>query len=205
MEIALHIRDRKTNYGACQHCGGLLNKGIKFCSPKCKGLSERISITTNCAICNTSFTHTPIRCKTAKYCSNTCRYKSYAKIGTIVLPCDWCGQMIRKSPSHIRKNNFCSMPCRSSGMSRVQNGKRHAIFSEDWSKCSRCGWDELPDTLVVHHKDRNNRNNAVENRQVFCWNCHMVEHFIASDGPYARGGFANRSRVKSYKIQRLAQ
>lgn len=41
--------------------------------------------------------------------------------------------------------------------------------------CSKCGFsNEL--ALEVHHKDKNRKNNLLENLEVLCANCHNIEH-----------------------------
>ena len=47
-------------------------------------------------------------------------------------------------------------------------------------QCDMC--EEIDETnLIVHHKDRNRKNNKIKNLQVLCKNCHLIEHF--------KGGF----------------
>jgi hypothetical protein len=40
-------------------------------------------------------------------------------------------------------------------------------------KCNRC---DCVDNLHVHHKDRNRKNNDIENLEVLCADCHQEEH-----------------------------
>lgn len=42
-------------------------------------------------------------------------------------------------------------------------------------ECARCGYDNAL-VMEVHHKDRNRGNNAIENLEVLCANCHRLEH-----------------------------
>jgi 5-methylcytosine-specific restriction endonuclease McrA len=44
------------------------------------------------------------------------------------------------------------------------------------AKCERCGYDDKPGILQVHHKDRDRENNALSNLEVLCPNCHAEEH-----------------------------
>lgn len=176
-------------YLSCLHCGDPLRHGRLYCSTRCKGLHERVVIRATCAICGTEFEHICSRANKAKYCSRTCYYRSLTHKGTIETVCDWCGKPIRKAPSHIFTNNFCCIRCRNLFRSRATNGVEYARSLEDWSRCSRCGWDENPAILVCHHIDRNDKNNHPANRQVLCWNCHMLDHFLIQDGPFtARNG-----------------
>lgn len=41
------------------------------------------------------------------------------------------------------------------------------------TECERCGSDE---NLLVHHKDRNRRNNSLDNLEKLCKRCHQEEH-----------------------------
>jgi len=49
-------------------------------------------------------------------------------------------------------------------------------------KCQRCDFSEP--ILIVHHKDRNAKNNDKSNIEILCPNCHALEHFHAKDGTY---------------------
>lgn len=42
--------------------------------------------------------------------------------------------------------------------------------------CELCGWNEYPEALVIHHRDRNPRNNRLANLMVVCRNCHYLIH-----------------------------
>ena len=43
--------------------------------------------------------------------------------------------------------------------------------------CERCGYDRNEAAITVRHKDWNHNNNAVDNLEVLCWNCHAIEHW----------------------------
>jgi len=42
-------------------------------------------------------------------------------------------------------------------------------------KCNRCGLSDI-DKLQVHHKDKNPRNNKLENLEILCTLCHTHHH-----------------------------
>ena len=71
---------------------------------------------------------------------------------------------------------------------RKFNGKskryRTAIFAEKEAKCERCGYDEVPQILIAHHKNRNRTDNALENLEILCPTCHESEHFRNKDGRF---------------------
>ena len=64
-------------------------------------------------------------------------------------------------------------------------GKKHYIHGKNtYAKrgfkqyeyiCNRCGITNKL-VLLVHHKDRNRYNNEIENLEILCWNCHIIEH-----------------------------
>jgi len=43
-------------------------------------------------------------------------------------------------------------------------------------ECNNCGFDNIK-ALEIHHKDRNHRNNNPNNLEIFCRNCHKLEHY----------------------------
>jgi len=42
-------------------------------------------------------------------------------------------------------------------------------------KCNRCPIEDIR-ILLVHHKDRNRKNNEIDNFEILCRNCHTIEH-----------------------------
>ena len=77
-----------------------------------------------------------------------------------------CSTMHRKS---LRKHNY---PWR--------------LHKKD--KCEKCGFvPENPCQLDVDHIDGNSKNNAVENLQTLCANCHRLKTFLAQEGSYKFG------------------
>jgi len=48
-------------------------------------------------------------------------------------------------------------------------------FENLLSRCNRCKNKDLR-VLEVHHKDRNRKNNKIENLEILCANCHKIEH-----------------------------
>ena len=47
---------------------------------------------------------------------------------------------------------------------------------KDWV-CENCDKNNTKMDLAVHHKDRNNKNNKIENLMILCQSCHVKEHF----------------------------
>lgn len=137
-----------------------------------------------------------------KFCSIKCHREYRSSLPRKpVIPnqhCRYCGVGVYKRKSKISKTGlyFC---CRehkdlaqksSSGIEEMRpfsyiDGRRI-----DYRKlvvltqCDRCGYDDVKDILVVHHKDRNRSNNRMGNLEVLCPNCHDTEHFYNNDGRF---------------------
>jgi uncharacterized C2H2 Zn-finger protein len=123
------------------------------------------------------------------FCSKAC--KGEAQSGSIELICPVCGKSFRRHPSRVKKveTSYCSIECRDIGR-KVANTSCSGTSSgnlRDWMNrrglmetCQRCGYDEHPEILVVHHGDRDRSNNDVGNLEVLCPNCHALEHYSTS-------------------------
>ena len=131
-----------------------------------------------------------------KYCSKKCQ--AVAQHRGKWVPCGYCGKSIYRTPRDFRKSRskkfFCSVGCHCSW---ENENRRCGENAPNWvaghnvyrrlmvrhgieKRCYRCGHrDER--VLVVHHRDRNRRNNNIENLGWLCRNCHCIEHVMASD------------------------
>jgi 5-methylcytosine-specific restriction endonuclease McrA len=83
------------------------------------------------------------------------------------------------SPSKPRK--FCSIECVNKPKKEIwnptfQSVRKNMLVRNLIKECERCGYNEVAAVLGVHHKDRNRKNNAIENLEVLCPNCHSIEH-----------------------------
>ena len=56
------------------------------------------------------------------------------------------------------------------------NSHMREILRNNSGGCKLCGWNEYPEILVIHHRDRNPRNNQPSNLVVLCRNCHSLVH-----------------------------
>lgn len=150
-----------------------------------------------CSCCGKVFNKKPSRVGTVNYCSMACVNAS--KFTGVNKPCDHCGKMMyvknSSSSRSLSGNNFCSRSCATAANNTAYRSKeghplwaggatkyRALAFSELPRKCARCDYAEVVDILQVHHKDRDRRNNAVDNLELLCPTCHVLEHFNAKDG-----------------------
>jgi len=63
------------------------------------------------------------------------------------------------------------------------SSKEAKRLTQEAGKCSRCGATKR---LDIHHKDRDKKNQAPENREVLCHRCHMQEHAKAGETGWNR-------------------
>jgi hypothetical protein len=159
-----------------------------------------------CTICESTFFAARCRADVAKYCSRSCYYKSMAKKGTVILKCDICSKEYRRPPSHSHyKTKTCSLVCRglATRTEKPVSGDYPSVKS--WMKrrnmlksCIRCSYDEHPEILVIHHADRDRRNNDLSNLEILCPNCHALEHY--SENKKGWGHASTKRRIASNNL-----
>jgi hypothetical protein len=138
--------------------------------------------------------------------------------------CTLCGKQIKMALSTFmrKKNHFCNQECYSlyqrshpSNTGRTWKKKdcipsnkgafiedakhprpyiyRRIIFEEsNIQLCNRCP----KRAKLVHHKDRNQHNNLIENLEPLCYSCHAIEHDSKKHLP-PNGGWNERRRIKN--------
>jgi len=146
----------------------------------------------SCKICGKDFYVKPnhIKLGWGKYCSIDCRTKSQLKGQTV--SCNYCGNSTYKSPHSLlhskSKKYFCDKKCQTNWRNKQyleensknwKNGIRayRNILKRDVRvpKCVFCGI-EREILLVVHHLDKNRKNNKISNLIWLCHNCHFLVH-----------------------------
>lgn len=55
-------------------------------------------------------------------------------------------------------------------------GNRIKALERDWFVCIDCGISNSLTGLIVHHIDRNKKNNHMDNLKTLCRSCHLKEH-----------------------------
>ncbi len=161
-----------------------------------------------CQYCGSEFEtlETYVKRGEGKFCSRRCgcKYKAEPlqnKHKTPNVSCAWCGKEFYRCVGHQKNSrsglHFCGKAHkdeaqRLGGLKEIHGehygtGKscyRNISFRHYPKVCNRCGWNEYPEVLIVHHKDRNRDNNTKENLEVLCGNCHETDHFLAGDGRF---------------------
>lgn len=161
-----------------------------------------------CVECGDSFEVAPGRARYRKCCSSSCGSRraraAKRKVPRVELTCAFCGEVFLRRKSQLRKSRhgvyFCCKehkaqgqrlggvekihpPHYGSGRSSIATMKAREIVKAP-GVCGRCGWKRYPDTLQVHHKDRDRDNNTAENLELLCPTCHEVEHYLNQDGRF---------------------
>lgn len=140
---------------------------------------------TVCIVCNKAIYKRPsiLASNSGKtFCSQNCYGKSCRK----EVPCKVCGKLILGG---LNKNT-CSRACSNKYREGIKyklgrpRDKAHQaralkfkLFREQGTSCKRCGYNKS-EILQVHHKDHNKKNNAIENLELICPNCHYEEHYF---------------------------
>ena len=147
-----------------------------------------------CKICRRQFYTRPsfLKIGWGRYCSMQCKGVDQ-KNGKNV-QCATCGKTIYRTPRNFRRKSitkkfFCNKTCLA-----IWKNKNIFIESEHsfWKSghatyrammlrrgglptCVACGFSDVR-ALLVHHIDRNRKNNIFSNLKWLCHNCHYLEH-----------------------------
>ena len=148
-----------------------------YCSKKCR-YSDTPKYEKTCKTCGKTF-QSIFLTKNKEYCSLACIQRH---------PCQLCGKIITgrlKFQSGDKK--FCTRKCSNfvnrtlnSKLAYMPNGFAKSIKDHGKIKCNRCDIDDIS-VLVVHHRDRNRKNNSPENLETLCSNCHHRIHWGNSE------------------------
>lgn len=157
----MRIRGTGKEIRICQHCGKTfkifkcwLKKGRgEFCSRKCYGEFKKGKPTWNKGIPHTETTKDKIR------------QKALGRTG-------WNKGLTKESHPNLIRLKKEKSPNWRGGTTVYRSIAMENLLVE----CASCGVNN-PKTLVVHHIDRNRRNNQLNNLQILCLNCHRLEHY----------------------------
>ncbi|RTL07682.1 HNH endonuclease [Candidatus Dependentiae bacterium] len=154
--------------------------------------SRRQAVEVRCLRCEAPFvTRTD---QVSKYCSAKCSHQ--ARKRQVETACAYCGATVLRSPSKMKNSRsgfvFCDRACKERAQ-RERTVKQilpphygtgtgefeyRSIFLKAGGvlKCVRCGYDEFSCGIEVHHKDKNRKNNSIQNLVSLCANCHRGLH-----------------------------
>jgi len=190
---------RKTGqFLPCHHCGTKIYvrqyriAEFKYCSRKCQGHAQfpeqpKRGTTAPCMQCGHPVYRVASKSNAPRYCSLACRNAHQKK--AIPRKCAQCGKTFDCSRPRLATAKYCSIACSvTARMSHrpgtgIQAIKQSPILAAI-KFCNRCDYSEHPEILVIHHRDRNRKNNALSNLEILCPNCHALEHYgnVECDG-----------------------
>jgi hypothetical protein len=165
----------------CLHCNKefetyakYINRGHgKFCSRRCgwdhkKGVTKVVRIpNVYCALCGKKF----FRKK---------GHKKYSKSGLF-----FCCRA-HKDKAQSLEFGIKELHPPHYGTSEKGTCYREKALKYLPNKCADCGWEKIPEILVVHHIDRNRKNSSLENLKVLCPTCHEITHYLEKSGKWGQ-------------------
>ena len=152
----------------------------------------------HCRFCKTKFSVRPYFVKVGwgKYCSLKCKNAAQREGKSVT--CFTCRKAVYRSRADLSKSKsekyFCNKSCQTIWRNSQYVGSKHLNWKGGFSSyayrnllkrtskrevCGSCGITDKR-VLVVHHKDRNHRNNKVNNLVWLCHNCHILHHRYAA-------------------------
>lgn len=153
---------------------------------------------TQCHICKKGFYAKTnwIKRGFGKYCSRKCQHESQKKGRET--SCFICGKAVYKSLRELRHSKsgkyFCNKSCQTIWRNSIlHTTKNHPNWKDGESSyrdimnrgdtpqvCKRCTVTDKR-ILIVHHIDRDRKNNNLYNLIWLCWNCHYLVHHYKSE------------------------
>jgi hypothetical protein len=139
---------------------------------------------TACAVCGKKIYRRPFALKNKErvFCSLVCYGISNRK----EIPCVVCGTLLLSGLNKKTCSRACSNKHRA-GIKYLQSRPKDKVNSHKQLKlrllglrgkiCERCNYDTY-EILQIHHKDRNRKNNELNNLELICPNCHFEEHYL---------------------------
>jgi 5-methylcytosine-specific restriction endonuclease McrA len=119
------------------------------------------------------------------FCSATCYGISCRK----EIPCVVCGKLILSGLNKKTCSRACANKHRTGIRYKLHLPRKDKVVNTRALKlrllklrgniCERCGYNRI-EILQVHHKDKNSKNNILDNLELICPNCHFEEHYLES-------------------------
>ena len=142
---------------------------------------------TNCSVCGRSIYRRPFQLKQSNgkaYCGQNC----YGISCRNEKPCVICGNPIMSSLNKKTCSRSCSNTYRAGIKYKIGRPKDKVDYYRGLKLrllqrtkiCERCGYNKI-EILQIHHKDRDRRNNSLENLELICPNCHFEEHHLKNN------------------------
>ncbi len=140
---------------------------------------------TKCLVCGINIYRRPFQIEKNKgrfFCSLSC-HGVHSRNET---PCRICGKMIMAGLNKKTCNRACANKYRAGIKYKIGRPRDKAktfrvlklrLLEERGKNCERCGYNKY-EILQIHHKNRNKKDNRIDNLEIICPNCHYEEHFL---------------------------
>lgn len=128
----------------------------------------------NCLVCNKEFVEYNGRQRRKKFCSQKCNIKHWNKDNP---------EKSKKATHKYRQQNLELCRERTRVNQRLLNnknrfgGNRLRVLERDNNTCTKCG-ETNKLKLIVHHKNRNKKDNRLNNLITLCKRCHPYLHYF---------------------------
>jgi len=118
--------------------------------------------------------------------------------------CDNCGSIIWKQPATLRRyeKHFCNRKCQV----EFYHNDRHPQWKGGCApysyrqflkeKCERC---PSKISLLIHHKDKDRKNNTPKNLETLCLSCHQKKHEVEKNFKNAYKGLERNKHGRFQK------
>ena len=149
-------------------------------------------VNTTCGFCSKKFYKKPSQIKRCKnsFCSKECQYK--ARKNGLWVKCFVCKKDVYKQSRYLLRSQngkyFCCWACSNKWHGLEFSGEKHPnwingdfayknILLKTKRKiiCFLCG-NKNTKVIIVHHIDKNRKNNNSKNLMWLCRNCHHLVH-----------------------------
>lgn len=140
---------------------------------------------TKCVVCGKAVYKRPFEIKRNRgkvYCSPQCYGVSCRK----ERPCLICNKPILAKFNKKTCSRACANKLRIGMKYKLIAPRKDKVVTYRLQKvrlielrgptCERCGYNKV-EILQIHHKDRDRQNNALDNLELICPNCHYEEHY----------------------------
>jgi hypothetical protein len=146
---------------------------------------KKVAIVNICKQCGSEFVSKKHHTHRQSYCSRECFYRLQDRRKIVI--CQFCGKSFRvkNAPSRTERGKYCSVKCWHevkrkellSGRSRWPGNVRSVLLGERGKRCELCGYNRVPDIVILHHIDGAGTANHPDNLIFLCPTCHAEEHY----------------------------
>jgi hypothetical protein len=148
-------------------------------------MNERRKPNSSCSVCSKQIYRRPIELQRTggkAYCSRVCfGFSCRREVECVVCKTKILAGLHKKTCTRACANKLRTGIRYHTGRPRDKVKDQRAIklrlIEKRGSVCERCGYSKV-EILHVHHRDRDRKNNDLQNLELICPNCHFEEHYL---------------------------